>query len=688
MAVTGQYLPALDGIRAFAVAAVLAYHLGFGWASGGYLGVDLFFVLSGFLITSLLLEEWSTTARVKLAAFWARRARRLLPALFLVLFAIAAYVVLNGRFGPPGSAAQVDLSGLRGDALATLFYVANWHAIFAHQSYFAQFSAPSPLEHTWSLAIEEQFYLFWPPILLFLLWRAQGSWRRVGTMVTVVGALVSAGLMAWLYHPGSDPTRDYFGTDTRIFDMLAGATIAMLAAARVQPGPRARTALHIAAPLAAVALGYFWVTAGSTGGLPPGFMFRGGFLLCAVLGAAVIADVRQFHQGPLGTALSIKPLRWVGMISYGIYLWHWPIFVYMNQARTGLSGAALDLSRVAATLAISAASYYLVERPIRQRRVAGWFRFALAPAAAALTAGIVVLATIPAVAAPSSTAPTAAAVTPAKGAVVPGSGGYAAQVPVALPAGRVASPQAPLQVMLIGDSVMSVAAPALAAALGATGEATVTDRAIDGFGLANATNWRTSVPTLISQVHPDLILATWSWDDSWAQRDPAGYKAELEQAVRLMLAPGDGVAGVLFTQFPPTGPVLASTQAEAEAADAQRAAGQRAWDDIVRSLPAAFPGRVMYLPVASSVLLDGKFTTWLPPSTDPRAPADRWVRVRMIDDVHLCPAGAVRYADAVLADLTSLLHLAPAQPGWWGQTWVHDPRYNTPPGSCPDDHPG
>src|SRR6185437_11643921 len=131
MAVTGQYLPALDGLRAFAVAGVLAYHLGFGWASGGYLGVDLFFVLSGFLVTSLLLEEWVTDARIRLGAFWARRARRLLPALFPVLVAIAVYVVLTGRFGPPGSAAEVDLSGLPGDALATLFYVANWHAIFA-----------------------------------------------------------------------------------------------------------------------------------------------------------------------------------------------------------------------------------------------------------------------------------------------------------------------------------------------------------------------------------------------------------------------------------------------------------------------------------------------------------------------------------------------------------------------------
>ena len=247
-AVTGQYLPALDGLRAFAVAGVFAYHLGFGWASGGYLGVDLFFVLSGFLITSLLIEEWVTTARIRLGSFWARRARRLLPALFLVLVAIAVYVVLNGRFGPPGSAAQVDLSGLRGDDLATLFYVANWHAIFAHQSYFAQFSAPSPLEHTWSLAIEEQFYLVWPPVLLLILTLARGAWRRVGMIVTVVGALASAGLMALLYHPAADPTRLYFGTDTRVFDMLAGATMAMVAAARPQPGPRARLALHVAAP--------------------------------------------------------------------------------------------------------------------------------------------------------------------------------------------------------------------------------------------------------------------------------------------------------------------------------------------------------------------------------------------------------------------------------------------------------
>ncbi len=173
-AVAGRNLPALDGLRAVAVAGVIAYHLGAPWASGGYLGVDLFFVLSGFLITSLLIEEWAANGRVRLAAFWARRARRLLPALFLLLVALGVFVVALGRLGSAASIAHIDLSGLRGDALATLLYVANWHAIFAHQSYFAQYAAPSPLEQTWSLAIEEQFYLVWPLLLVALL----AAWRR------------------------------------------------------------------------------------------------------------------------------------------------------------------------------------------------------------------------------------------------------------------------------------------------------------------------------------------------------------------------------------------------------------------------------------------------------------------------------------------------------------------------------
>jgi peptidoglycan/LPS O-acetylase OafA/YrhL len=714
--VTGRYLPALDGLRALAVAGVIAYHLGFGWAKGGYLGVDLFFVLSGFLITSLLLEEWTSTARIHLGAFWARRARRLLPALFLLLLAIAVFVVLEGRLGAPGSIAQIDLSGLRGDALATLFYVANWHSIFAHQSYFAQFAAPSPLEHTWSLAIEEQFYLLWPPFLLVVLSLGRRRFRGVGLAITVFGAIASAVAMALLYHAGSDPTRVYFGTDTRAFDLLCGASVAMMTAGRPQPGAVARRWLHLGAVPALAALGTFWVIAGSASGLPPSWMFEGGFLLCAVLAATVIADVRQTDAGPLGRLFSIRPLRWVGRISYGIYLWHWPVIVYFTQSRTGLAQPWLDLARVGLTVALAATSFYLVETPIRRRAFPGWIRWSLAPASAAALAGVVMLATVPAIAAPApkvETAPpapvpvTVTTVKPSAGrpaavgvtvsAAVPGAGGIADEIPIRLPKGRVISTKRPLRVLYIGDSVMSGAELGLGAALGATGEVMSADAGFDGFGLSTDTGWRNNLPTLINENNPDLVIGTWSWDESCsieptihhppcALQQPVAYTHEIEAAVRLMLHT-DHVAGVIFLQFPLLGPAPAGTAAATKAATDSRLVAEAAWAKIVSTLPSVFPGKVMYLPVGASLLLHGHFSSWLPPSTDPSAPLSQWQRVRMVDNVHMCPAGVVRYSDAVLADMTALFHLPAARSGWWQEPWTSNSRYDTPPGTCPADHP-
>jgi len=690
-AVTGRHLHALDGLRALAVVGVFAYHLGWGWATGGYLGVDLFFVLSGFLISSLLLEERALIGRVRLAAFWARRARRLLPALFLVLGAIALYVVLNGRFGGPGAGASVDLSGLRGDALATLFYVANWHSVFSHQSYFAHFAAQSPLKHTWSLAIEEQFYLVWPLLLLVLLKVARGAWRHVGLIVAVAGALGSAALMAALYHSPSDANRVYYGTDTHLFDMFAGIAVAMLVAARPQPGPRARRALHVVSPICAVALGFFWVRAGTGAQFVPSWMFRGGFLLCAALAAVVIADVRQVHSGALGQVLSLRPLCWLGRISYGLYLWHWPVIVYMTPARVGISGDALDALRVGATLLLATLSYRYVESPIRSARPVGWPRFVLAPAALVATAAVVVVGTIPAVAAPVHLAP---AVAPGliSGAPLPGSGGYSAEKPIVLPKGTVVDHAHPLRVTLVGDSVMYGAAPGIAASLAATREVTVTNDAAPGFGLSIDHAWPLTIEQFVSQSRPQLIVATWSWDDVPALVRPDQYRATLHRAVAEMLTAGNGVAGVIFTQFPPTGPVLnfstdASAVARTQAADNRRAAGERAWNTMIEALPRAFPGRVMYLPLADSVLLKNRFSSWLPPETSTAVPKAQWVRARMIDDVHLCPAGVVRYSGALLSDLTGIFHLKTASRGWWNGAWATDPRYNDPPGACPDDHP-
>ena len=702
-AVTGRHLPALNGLRGVAVIGVVAYHLQLGWARGGYLGVDLFFVLSGFLITTLLLEEWVGSGRISLGAFWGRRARRLLPALFLVVVALAVYLVLNGLWGGPGANGLVDLSGLRGDAISTLLYVNNWHSIFVHQSYFAQFSTPSPLQHTWSLAIEEQFYLVWPLVLLVLFRFGRRGWRRAGVTLAVGLGILSSVLMAVLFTPGTDPSRVYYGTDTRLFDLMAGATIAFVAAARPQPNARARRTLHLAAPLAGVALLVFWVTAGYTtgvrAGMPTNFMFQGGFLVCAALAGVVVADTRLVQAGGLGRGLAWRPLHFVGTISYGIYLWHWPVIVYLNGARTGLSSWPLDLLRVGVTLSLSTASYYLVERPIRLARLHGWVRHWGAPLAGVLTGVLIVVATFPAVADPATVSHTSRLPASASrgtgtgshdGTAVPGAGGFGGQVPIHLAV--TPSPADPLRVMVLGDSVMQDASLGITAALGATGESTVASRTIPGFGLVNASNWRTSLPNLIAQAKPQLIVASWSWDQYGptmpnALHQPAAYTALLKSAVGTMLSPGNGVEGVIFTEFPQSGPLTAQNGDPQSAYNAERRAGVVAWNDIAKGMAAAFPGRVMYFPLADSVLLHGNYSAWLPPEGDPRAPKSAWIRVRKLDKVHLCAEGSARYGAALLADMTQAFGLAPANGDWSQGSWTTGPDFNDPPGDCPDDHP-
>jgi hypothetical protein len=510
-------------------------------------------------------------------------------------------------------------------------------------------------------------------------------------VVAVAGALLSAGLMALLFHPGGDPTRVYYGTDTRLFDLMAGIAVAFLSAARPQPGQAARRLLHLAASAAAVALGYFWVTAGTARGLPTNWMFDGGFLLCAALAAVVVADARLLDRGPFARILSTPPLHFLGTISYGVYLWHWPIIVYLNGARTGLSNGPLDALRLGATLVAATASYYLVERPIRQKRLRGALRFSLAPLAGALCAAFVVIATVPAVADPGAVATTSRAPVPG-GAVVAGSGGYADQVPIRLPAGTVVSPSHPLRVMLLGDSVMHDASFAITAALESTGEVTVTTNTVLGFGLTTSTNWPTVIPGLIREEHPQLIIGSWSWDDYGpttpnALHQPKAYAALLERAASVMLTPGDGVDSVIFTQVPIDGTVKVPAGEDQAAADRERTQGTNAWNAIAAKMPSSFPGKVMYLPVASSLLLHGRYSTWLPPLGEPAAPLGEWIRARKLDNVHLCPEGSARYARAILTDLTAVIKLAPASPSWAEGAWTTNPDYNDPPGACPDDHP-
>ena len=383
-------IPALDGLRAIAVALVLVGHGGIPGVSGGFIGVDIFFVLSGFLITSLLLDELRRTGRIELTGFWIRRARRLLPALLLMVLTVGAARALL-----PAQA----LSGLRNDALAAFLWVANWRFVAQKTDYFTQGAPPSPLQHTWSLGVEEQYYFIWPILLiavtLMLAARARRYFRRATVggvrfatfVIATVGALASAAVAIVL---ASETTRDriYFGTDTRAEALLAGSAAAALLV-RDWPslnrgwcligtrwGRRVARLLPLLG-LAALAAATHYATGSAA-------EFRHGLLIgVAIASVVVVAPVAMEQRGAIARLLALRPLVWLGTISYGIYLWHWPIFLALNGERTGWSGPPLFAARCAATVAVAAVSWWLIEQPIRRWRPA---RVPLLPLAAATVA--------------------------------------------------------------------------------------------------------------------------------------------------------------------------------------------------------------------------------------------------------------------------------------------------------------
>ncbi len=408
-----KYLPGLDGLRAIAVAAVVAYHLGYGWAQGGLLGVGVFFTLSGYLITDILVGQWAVRGRIRLGNFWIRRARRLLPALFVMLAVVTLWV--NGF-------ARSFVPGFRGNVIASVFYASNWWYIDQHASYYSRFAPPTPLDHLWSLAVEEQFYLVWPWVVLLMVWLAGRAIKRrrtvanriaiasgttgttvangtVGTVgpyltgrarvvlcvVTLALAAVSAVAMAKLYHPGYDPTRAYEGTDTRACGLLVGAALAMVwptrrpRAARTVPAA-ARWAFDVAGLAGLVIIGLMiWKTTEYSG-----FMFDGGLVVLSVATAATVAAA--VTPGSLiGRALGVQPLRWLGVRSYGIYLWHYPVIIL--TAAPGTAGTPVSLGRavtvIAITLAAATISWQLVEDPIRRGDRLRW----ISPAHWTTTAG-------------------------------------------------------------------------------------------------------------------------------------------------------------------------------------------------------------------------------------------------------------------------------------------------------------
>ena len=379
------YVPALDGLRGLAVVAVVLYHFTPWLMPGGFLGVDAFFVVSGFLIARLLVADLGVHGRVRLGRFWARRVRRLLPAALSMLFVVtcAALVVLS----------TVQLHELRDQLLASVAYGANWMLIVGKTSYFATLQAPSPLMHMWSLAVEEQFYLLFPLVLVALTRPLRSGWRLT-TGLLLLAAVASTVWMAWLYH-GGDPSRVYYGTDTHAMGLLLGAALGVMSLAPRRPSRATSTRTTTNWGVGAALVAFVAVLAAMASvEQDAAWLYRGGFLVFSAVCGVVVWSVVHAPRSRLALWLSSGALVAIGLRSYALYLWHWPVRVFVSTDTTGLHGYQLTVVRIIILVALAEASYQLVERTFRT----GTFfrRFGTRSTiiyAAALSTAIIVLAT-------------------------------------------------------------------------------------------------------------------------------------------------------------------------------------------------------------------------------------------------------------------------------------------------------
>jgi len=640
------HVPGLDGLRALAVLSVMAYHNGFGWISGGFFGVDAFFVLSGYLITSLLVAEWRGTGTVRLGAFWARRARRLLPALF-VLVAVLAVLHLTS----PGVLPWPDPLP---DAAATLGYVANWHFIAGNVGYLSISGPQSPLLHTWSLAIEEQFYLLWPLIVLLVAgglahFRTRGRpvpdrRRRLAWLgaLCAAGALASAAWM-WLLTPAfANVNRAYYGTDTRAQSLLVGAGLAVALA--LFPSPSARVAraagaVGLAGVVAAAALWHFV-------SFYSGLTFHGGFLLASLATATVVGATVLAPAGVLARALSLRPLRYVGRISYGAYLWHWPVTLVITAGRTHLDLWALFACRAAVTFAIAAVSASVIELPIRRGTIPLRGALVAAPLFAGLSLTLLAVAPTPSLAAAAPVPATVTAkVRPADGHVV--------------------------RVLLVGDSMAGSLGAALAPEApsygvelineGHPGCAVSTDSEFQallftappgapcqlGRPAALLDQWR----QWVDRYRPDVVvylgrvdLLDQDFDGHWTAIGNPPFDAFLESQLRqgIAILGSRGARVVLMTS-----PYYDSTVGTAGVAPEDAPARVVTDDHILEAVSAAVPG-VTVFPLGAVLTPDGRY----------QQDVDG-LDVRCADGVHLSAVAGRVLAPRLLPELVRLGRTAP-----------------------------
>ena len=660
-------VPALDGIRALAVAAVLLFHGDIPGADGGFLGVSVFFTLSGFLITSLLLRQWAEHSAVGLRTFWSRRFRRLLPASWLTMALVLAIAAV-------GLWDTEQLRSLRGDVPWSLAELVNWHFIASGTTYGDSFTPPSPLEHFWSLAIEQQFYVVLPAIIvgLLVLGRQRSARRRLATLAGVLAGLTIASAVANGVLARGSIDRAYFGTDTRAAELLIGALLACATLQRL----RIRTDTVRRLAVAAGALGLvvlIWLF--HVAELASTWLYPWGLLLTACCTAALILGAIQ--SGPLDRLLAATPLPAIGKISYGVYLLHWPIFLVLTPARIGWSPWPLLGLRLVVTFVAAIVMFRLVETPIRTGHLGGTraMRYAVPAAAVVLIvasqlvtrnldpapdflqprdAGEIVIRDVTTTTAdPTTTAPTTTA---------------AAGAPVTVPAPPAPPPTnppvPPQRVLLVGDSIAASLEDALGdslnargisfASVAAPGCGVLTGDPADAQGqiLSITTACNAAIPRIQSEgvetAGPDLVVALSSWeagdrvvDGTWygfgtPEADPVMRRLYREMFGRVTVG---GAAVALVT-------VPDSVDGGIRRADAEAIRRTRLLNGFLIDLAATDPGRVTTLPLDQVVCP----ATPCPPQVD-------GITLRPRDGVHFDTADGASWAAERLADQIASIDL-------------------------------